>query len=153
MIKLRHGYVGALRESQIRDRLVLDLDLWGRGVLDLWGRGVMVSVADFLQDQVFVVLEVDDKKVVLYGVDKKGNSFSVQKICDVADQGGLYFDCADVFHRMEVIEDGAVHRNDGETKVDPGQDLTNGGWSLHGGDGESHAVMEEAVELNLRETA
>ena len=51
VIKLRHGYVGALRESQIRDRLVLDL--WGRGVM-----GVMVSVADFLQDQVFVVLEV-----------------------------------------------------------------------------------------------
>ena len=153
VVKPGHGNISALRESQIRNRLVLVLDLL---VLDLWGRGVMgvmVSVADFLQDQVFVVLEVDDKKVVLYGVDKKGNPLSVQKIRDVADQSGLYFDCADVFHRMEVIEDGAVHRNDGETKVDPGQDLTNGGWSLHGGDGASHAVMEEAVELNLRETA
>ena len=96
--------------------------------------GVMVSVADFLQDQVFVVLEVDDKEVVLYGVDKKGNPLSVQKIRDVADQGGLYFDSADVFHRMEVIENGAVHCNNGETQVYPGQDLTNGSGSLLGRD-------------------
>ena len=75
----------------------------------------MVRIADFLQDQVFIIFEVDDKKVVLYSVDKKGNPLSVQKIRDVADQGGLYFDSADVFHCMEVIENGAVHCNDGET--------------------------------------
>ena len=124
MIELRHGYVSALGESQIGNRFVLDL----------WGRGVMVSITDFLQDQVFIILEVDDKKVVLYGVDKKGNPLSVQKIRDVADQGGLYFDSADVFHRMEVIENGAVHCNNGETQVDPGQDLTNGSGSLLGRD-------------------
>jgi hypothetical protein len=54
---------------------------------------------------------------------------------------------------MEVIENGAVHCNEREAQVDSGQDLPNGSGSLHGGDGEAHAVMEEAVELNLRETA
>ena len=77
----------------------------------------------------------------------------MQEICDVTDQGRLYFDSADVFHRIEIVEHSAVHRNDGEAQVDSGQDLADSGGGLLGGDREAHTVMEKAVEFNLCETA
>ena len=111
---------------------------------------MVMNIPDFVKEQVFVVLEVDDQQMVLYSIDKKGNALLVQKIGNELDKSGLYFDSPDIFHCLKIIQNSAVHRNDGELQVNPGQDFPDSGRRLPGGNREEHAIMKKAVQFHFR---
>ena len=130
MVESGHGDIGALHDRLFRGAAV-------------------VYVHHFFEEQVLVVLEVDHKKVIVHRVDEERNALAVQEIAYESDKIGRYFLRADIFHRVQVVEDRAVHRDDRKLQIDLRQDLADGRGSLHGGDREAHALVKEAVHLYL----
>ena len=75
----------------------------------------------------------------------------MQKITDMLYEVRLHFMCPDIFHSVEVVEDGAVHGDDWKAEMDACQNFMYGSRGLFSGDGKAHAFVQVAVQLDQRE--